>query len=62
MKARAGKKLLQKHGKGASHTFPRPEYHQKPISKQLVHLRVRIPDPGSIKRLHEGFDFSLMFV
>ena len=32
------------------------------ISKQLVHLRVRIPDPGSIKRLCEGFDFSLMFV
>ena len=38
----------------------RPEYHQKPISKQLVHLRVRIPDPGSIKRLREEFDFGLM--
>ena len=48
--------------RGKPHLSHRPEYYQKPISKQLGHLRPRVPQPGSIKRLCEGSDFSLTFV
>ena len=47
MKARAGKKFIAKMWeRGKPHLSHRPEYYQKPISKQLGHLRPRVPNQG----------------
>ena len=43
------KNYYQNVEKGKPCLSHRPEYHQKPISRQLVLLRTRVPDPGSIK-------------
>ena len=48
--------------RGKPHLSRRPKYYKKPISKQLGNLRSRVPQPGSIKGLPKGSDFSLMFV
>ena len=48
--------------RGKPHLSHRPEYYQKPISKQLGSLEAQGNQPGSIKRLCEGSDFSLTFV
>ena len=49
-------------GKGQATLSHRTEYYQKPISKQLGHLRSRVPQPENIKGLHKGSDFSLTFI